>query len=99
VSASFCATAKRRPVSLKPCPFCGEEARIELWHGGGPRKHLVSCDNEFCFVTPSVTGGSAAVAIRRWNQRLGGTAARRRMTQAEKFVAVRDALLRRGAAK
>jgi hypothetical protein len=57
-----------------PCPFCGEQPTIEPWHGGGPKKRMVSCPGEDatgyqCFVTPSVSGGSAEVALKRWNWR------------------------------
>lgn len=68
---------KQRPKhdpALLPCPFCGGPATIQSWHGGGPKKRLVTCedtDENRCFVIPSVTGGNRDVAIRRWNWRAG----------------------------
>lgn len=60
------------PAAL-PCPFCGWGAESELWHGGGPRKTMVRCANEYCNAAPCVTGGTRGVALRRWNTRNGET--------------------------
>jgi len=54
---------------LLGCPFCGAMPIIERWHGGGPLKRLISCINEDCDVSPSVTGQRPAEAIARWNHR------------------------------
>lgn len=51
------------------CPFCGSEPTIQYWHGGGPDKKSISCENEACFVSPSVTGETRDQAVRRWNYR------------------------------
>jgi hypothetical protein len=52
-----------------PCPFCGVQPEIQPWHGGGPRKHLISCHEETCRVSLSVTGATAQQAIKYWNER------------------------------
>jgi len=52
-----------------PCPFCGSQPTIEHWHGGGPQKRLVGCDNDDCLVCPDVTGATKKKALASWNQR------------------------------
>jgi hypothetical protein len=52
-----------------PCPFCGQAPEVVPWHGGGPRKTSVHCDNDTCVATPGVIGPTRAGAIRRWNIR------------------------------
>jgi restriction alleviation protein Lar len=54
---------------LLPCPFCGANPEIEHWHGGGPQKRLISCRNDDCAVSPSVTGPMKKKAITAWNTR------------------------------
>jgi len=54
---------------LLGCPFCGAMPTMEPWHGGGPRKRLISCVNENCPVEPSVSGETPAKAIAKWNHR------------------------------
>ena len=53
------------------CPFCNSLPTIQKWHGGGPRKRLVRCSDEYCPVQPSVSGSTARRALGRWNTRGG----------------------------
>ena len=54
----------------KSCPFCSVEPYIQPWHGGGPEKTRVGCDNDpGCDVLPSVTGETQLEAIKLWNIR------------------------------
>jgi hypothetical protein len=57
--------------TAKPCPFCGSQPVIESWHGGGPRKKLISCDDDSCIVSPSVSGSTRKMALENWNYRAG----------------------------
>jgi hypothetical protein len=52
-----------------PCPFCGQYPEIELWHGGGPTKHMISCVNDACHCGPATTGPTKRKTIDRWNVR------------------------------
>jgi hypothetical protein len=53
----------------KSCPFCGQQPTIQPWHGGGPKKRLIGCDNVDCVVSPETTGSTRAKALERWNMR------------------------------
>lgn len=59
-------------TQAKPCPFCGKQPEIQPWHGGGPRKHLVRCENDSCVASPSLLGTTAKKAIENWNYRRTG---------------------------
>lgn len=63
-------TSEPTTENVKPCPWCGTQPLIEPWHGGGPDKHMVSCDNEDCAAGPKVTGENRIVAIALWNERV-----------------------------
>jgi len=54
---------------LKVCPFCGKPPKIEPWHGGPKAKRLISCDDDFCPVSPSITGNTEKEAAASWNTR------------------------------
>ena len=57
-------------MKLKPCHYDPKhEIVVEPWHGGGPDKHMVSCVDESCDLSPGVTGETKAEAIERWNNR------------------------------
>lgn len=51
------------------CPFCGLPPEVEPWHGGGKRKHAVSCPHDVCEASPMVTGHTKRIAILKWNRR------------------------------
>lgn len=51
------------------CPWCDTAPILEPWHGGGPKKCMVSCDNDYCEVRPHVTGATAFLAVEAWNNR------------------------------
>lgn len=55
--------------ALKPCPFCGAPAEEQPWHGGGARKIMVSCSNEYCPLGPGVANNNPAKARIMWNRR------------------------------
>jgi hypothetical protein len=62
-------------MGIEPCPFCGADAEMQPWHGGGPDKQLVGCSEHAyeCPVGPSVTGETPAEAIAAWNTRAEAT--------------------------
>ena len=55
---------------LKPCPFCGEEAKVGFYNNGeGHADYYVECSNDRCDVAPSVSDSSIAYANKYWNTR------------------------------
>lgn len=61
--------SEREEAALLPCPFCGTAPEMVPWHGGGPMKRSVHCDNDECLVSPGVTGPTPKKAIAAWNRR------------------------------
>ena len=60
-------------IKLKPCPFCGGEAKIKdriecLGHGDYERFYLVTCCN--CYAQSRMCGEEQYV-IEAWNRRDG----------------------------
>lgn len=56
---------------LRPCPFCGGEARIHASHHGDTHYYQVECGNEYdCGAWPTVrVHHTEAEAIAAWNSR------------------------------
>lgn len=56
--------------ALLPCPFCGGEAALVSWQGGGHQ--IIAKHREPCFLEGDCTGtyGRAADAIIAWNKRV-----------------------------
>lgn len=51
---------------LKPCPFCGGEARIVIRSGGGTDHYQAECKECFCKTTFYIVQEDATVV---WNRR------------------------------
>ena len=62
-------TIKEAINAMLPCPFCGVKPIIDPWHGGGPQKKRISCDNDACQVAPAVCGETTKLAVEYWNTR------------------------------
>ena len=55
-------------IELKPCPFCGQHARIFISEGAFPR-FIVRCGNSVCPKQPTVETNSLEGVIALWNTR------------------------------
>lgn len=74
--AAYCRRLNREPKAVDcnqalACPFCGEQPTAQFWHGGGPRKTMISCPGNDCDVRPMVSGSTRARALAAWNERRG----------------------------
>lgn len=58
------------------CPFCGEIPVAQPWHGGGPRKTCIGCDNDQCDARPEVCDETPEMALRQWNHRYAASEAK-----------------------
>ncbi len=59
-----------RMAELKPCPFCGGEARFTCWINPYKDRYGVACLSDDCNVS-IFAGLSKEEAARRWNRRVG----------------------------
>lgn len=59
-------------IDLKPCPFCGQAARLKkiFDHNRGMFLYVVSCDNSLCLMAPETTCTfTQEECIEYWNTR------------------------------
>ena len=54
-------------MDLKPCPFCGSEAKVIV--GGGSKDFAVHCTNLLCEAATRYWWESREVAVEKWNMR------------------------------
>ena len=54
-------------MKLKPCPFCGAEARLVKWETNTEDYYYITCDNDCCKQAKSSL--TAEKAIAKWNRR------------------------------
>ncbi|MGN0163132.1 MAG: Lar family restriction alleviation protein [Candidatus Ornithomonoglobus sp.] len=57
-------------IQLKPCPFCGRKAAIEMWSSAGPM-YMVKCNNPDCPIPiEGYPSGHDLVEVKlEWNRR------------------------------
>ena len=60
--------AKEKYIPLMKCPWCESDPVVQPWHGGGPEKVMISCENDECDVSPSATGETLEGAAKSWNR-------------------------------
>ena len=57
-------------TELKPCPFCGSEARFTCWINPYKDRYGVTCISDDCGVS-IFAGLTKEEAAKRWNRRVG----------------------------
>lgn len=61
--------SRKQYYDVLQCPWCGTYPLAEPWHGGGPRKTMISCVNDDCRVSPSACEPTIQKAVAAWNDR------------------------------
>lgn len=56
-------------TSILNCPFCGSVPEIESWHGGSPKRKMISCVFDGCPANPQIVKESERAVIVAWNTR------------------------------
>lgn len=54
---------------LKPCPFCGGEAKV-IKIPRGDRKYVAICENDLCMASVGNFSCTREDAVRKWNRRV-----------------------------
>lgn len=73
----ICVRKEKRMIELKPCPFCGGEAKLDHWNGTANVYSFVRCQNtKECGIEgkrfiESPSYASDERAIKAWNRREG----------------------------
>ena len=56
-------------MELKPCPFCGGEAKVVVQHKSIRKPYVVVCEDEECMASVGIFSVTKEDAIDRWNRR------------------------------